>query len=341
MRLLDMAKVHVGNGQWMKGWQAEDRMPGLGVEIFDICGPTDIPVIEGDSTKVYEIRPFGIKAGIPRSLLCGQDDDENWLGNAVKDTLERAVGLAACVNHAEGTETWIGDNNVIQSARGAGSTIEIIRTDILNARKAWLDTNTGTPTLHVADDILPVAMDADVVYNSKGELVTIWGDPVVNSPGYLPGVIFWSGPIEVHVSSTDTDLLYNVRNNSSRVIANLVAVLDMSPHQIVRIGPAPAAPTAYEEDVPAVLPETSTAIPAGTRGEPYVPVPLGGFETEPTPEPEPEPEPTPDSTWLKADILAWLQGRGVTVEGRALTDLTKAELLSLVNDVLSPAPIDG
>ena len=49
-------------------------------------------------------------------------------------------------------------------------------------------------------------------------------------------------------------------------------------------------------------------------------------------------ERTPDDSWLKADIVGWLQEAGVDLTEDALLKLTKAELLELVADLLSPAP---
>lgn len=47
---------------------------------------------------------------------------------------------------------------------------------------------------------------------------------------------------------------------------------------------------------------------------------------------------TPDSTWLKADIVTWLSQNGVALTDKAQASMTKAELLTLVDEVLSPAP---
>lgn len=44
---------------------------------------------------------------------------------------------------------------------------------------------------------------------------------------------------------------------------------------------------------------------------------------------------TPTSEWLKADIVQWLADHGVTMSESALMALTKAELLDLVEDLLS------
>jgi hypothetical protein len=50
----------------------------------------------------------------------------------------------------------------------------------------------------------------------------------------------------------------------------------------------------------------------------------------------PPPQGNPDSTWKKGDIVAWLAGRGVVLDKKAQSALSKAELLDLVADVLSP-----
>lgn len=50
--------------------------------------------------------------------------------------------------------------------------------------------------------------------------------------------------------------------------------------------------------------------------------------------PAPAPDPVPGPAWTKADIVAWLRGKGVTLEKKALDQLSKAELLALVADLL-------
>ena len=45
----------------------------------------------------------------------------------------------------------------------------------------------------------------------------------------------------------------------------------------------------------------------------------------------------PDMSWLKADIVAWLQERGVDLDEDALNSLNKSELLELAENLLTPA----
>lgn len=53
-------------------------------------------------------------------------------------------------------------------------------------------------------------------------------------------------------------------------------------------------------------------------------------------EPDEQEQPVPDMAWLKADIVTWLVDWGVDIDEPALENLTKTELLSLVEDVQSP-----
>ena len=59
------------------------------------------------------------------------------------------------------------------------------------------------------------------------------------------------------------------------------------------------------------------------------------LEVEPEVEPEVEAEPAkiPSSAWLKADIVEWLGDNGATLDEDALNDLTKPELLELVESL--------
>ena len=49
-----------------------------------------------------------------------------------------------------------------------------------------------------------------------------------------------------------------------------------------------------------------------------------------------EPLETPNDTWKKTGIVVWLQQNGVDIEDEALMHLSKAELLELVENLLSP-----
>jgi acyl-CoA reductase-like NAD-dependent aldehyde dehydrogenase len=53
----------------------------------------------------------------------------------------------------------------------------------------------------------------------------------------------------------------------------------------------------------------------------------------------PLPKGNPTTAWSKKDIVAWLAGRGVVLDKKAQTTLSKAELLDLVADVLSPEAV--
>lgn len=46
------------------------------------------------------------------------------------------------------------------------------------------------------------------------------------------------------------------------------------------------------------------------------------------------PSGTPSTSWTKAQIIAWLAGEGITLDAKARSTLSKAELLDLVADVL-------
>ena len=63
-----------------------------------------------------------------------------------------------------------------------------------------------------------------------------------------------------------------------------------------------------------------------------MPVSGGGGTVIPAPAPPPD---LPSAEWVKADIVSWLLAHGVHTTEVALRSLTKAELLSMVDDVLS------
>jgi len=57
----------------------------------------------------------------------------------------------------------------------------------------------------------------------------------------------------------------------------------------------------------------------------------GGGQPPPAPPPD-----VPDESWTKADIIEWLRAAGVDITDKAARTLSKAELLDLVADVVSP-----
>lgn len=226
VKLLDMAKVTTSDGNWQKGWDAEDRMPGLQVSVADACditAPTEI-LAGTDGTQKYRVRPFVILGAMDRSMLCSQDDDEKWMSQALQDAAEQAVGLALCTDHAADSESTIIDDNVVTAA------------SILAARDLWFTKNVGVPTLHLASDTLLAAVqDGTVVTDFDGKYVTAWQDPVVHSPGYPATSAFWTGPIDVYLTPVDTDYLLKTLTNEGRIIANRVGLIDASPHQMVKV----------------------------------------------------------------------------------------------------------
>lgn len=58
----------------------------------------------------------------------------------------------------------------------------------------------------------------------------------------------------------------------------------------------------------------------------------------PAPTPPPQPPGNPDGSWTKDEIVTWLAGQGVSLDKKALAQLSKAELLDLAAAVQSPDP---
>ncbi len=50
-------------------------------------------------------------------------------------------------------------------------------------------------------------------------------------------------------------------------------------------------------------------------------------------DPSQPPAGQPNSSWTRAQIIAWLQANGVTMTAAALEQMSKAELLDLVDDL--------
>jgi len=227
---------------WYPGWEEEDRNCSVSLSLTDVCAPnTDNGLITNSvpaEPSPYAIVPFASTARIDRKIPCAADDEEKWLIDLMRadSTVDIVVGRALCVEHATGAETWIGDTQVAQHTATAN-----IHDDVPAARQAWFDSNTGTPALHVSMNVLPKLV-ANGVVDQDGQ-TTVWGDPVVTSPGYLPGVAFWSGPITAYADEPQVDIWLDAPSNAMAFNGTRMYAVDMAPCSVVRIGAAPTDPS--------------------------------------------------------------------------------------------------
>jgi hypothetical protein len=239
MRLLEAANVEESGGNWGLGWNEQDRHCGLHVYLGDVCVPedtsTDVIGSAASESESYRVSPFSVSARLTRSWMCALPDDERWLGAAVLEATEMAVGRALVTEAVDGSVNWIGAPGV----PAVGGT----PADVAVGRQRWFEANggRGDPLLHVGIKNLPGLAKEFIVMRDNGELVSIWGDPVVVSPGYgdLP-LAFWTGPVEIRLSPVDVAEEFAARHNLGVVLGARFAAVNLSPCMMVRVGTVPA-----------------------------------------------------------------------------------------------------
>lgn len=246
MQLVDAATVTTGpNSGWQLGTEKEARECAVVLALTDVCETDADNILIDGAAGLYTTRPVGLTGTLSQPAQCAQPDDPEWLNGAVRDSLEFAIGRALVTQPATGfgeDAVWVGSPGVIEEA--AGTTLAV---GIAKARTTWyshvVPDGGKRPLLHLSPASAPELAVAGVLHVlPTGETVTIWGDNVAMSPGYdeADPVAFWTGSIKVTVSSAETtDQVYNSRQNRAQITSGLVAVVDIPPCTIVRVGPPP------------------------------------------------------------------------------------------------------
>jgi hypothetical protein len=246
MQLVDAATVTTGpKSGWQLGTEKEARECAVVLALTDVCEVDSDNVLVDGSAGIYTTRPVGLTGTLSQPAQCAQPDDPEWLNGAMKDSLEFAIGRALVTQPITGfgeDGIWVGATDVVEEPAGA-----TLAEGVAKGRTTWyshvIPDGGKRPLLHVSPTSAPALAVAGVLHVlSTGETVTIWGDDVVMSPGYdiADPLAFWTGPIKVTVSSAETtDQVYNTRQNRAQVTSGLVAVVDIPPCSIVRVGPPP------------------------------------------------------------------------------------------------------
>lgn len=238
MRLLDVATVITGDQHFPV--EIDWRECAVDVVLLEACPggePTGAPVISGSDTleDLDVSRPFGILATLDRRVSCHREDDDKWLAQQLSDATEQAAGRALVVQPYPEAGVWIGSAAAGQAA------------DVIAARTLWSQGHVGVPgevpILHVAPEGLPALITADVVQvSTDGEKAyTVWGDPVVVNAGYSGFPAFWSGPLDIYLSTVryEDELWRDVRGNLVSIRANRLMQINASPCGFVRAGAMP------------------------------------------------------------------------------------------------------
>lgn len=249
MQLLDVATVHQGNGQWMQGWEATARACATDLAFADPCESDDQREIinSSDESVKYKVTPFGIVATMEFPVNCASPDDEGWLDKAIQSENELSLTRALYVPVTSGTsENWVGAAGVTEVAYGTGGFP--LADSTVKARETWISQvmggkPDGHPIMHVSPYAAPgLVRDGVLAILDKGP-VSVFGDPVVIGDGYLEGPPVWfSGPVDVYLSTAQIFGIPSGRNNRVSWGANQIAAIDIAPCMIVRVGGVTPAP---------------------------------------------------------------------------------------------------
>lgn len=245
MNILEAATVNDGRADWLGGYNAQSRECGMQMRLTDACEEESIELVGDENSTVaeYFVKPFAIEAQLNRSVVCERPDDVAWVKKVLEKNLDYPLSRALVIQPIAGTDSWIGDASVPTVTLPATPTADQYGTAILEARAQWFENNmsiNGGPILHVPPRLVITLVKAGILsMKADGDAATILGDRVVIGTGYdrTNANVFYSGEVKIYYTSVDTnDILRRARLNNSVILANLIALVDVAPCSIVRVG---------------------------------------------------------------------------------------------------------
>lgn len=243
MKLIEyVTRSNHGENGWYPGTESEERSCAVSVQLTDVCGPDptkgDVINSTPGEPALYDIVAFASTARIDRKIPCAADDEIDWLTDTMNsdEVLDSIIGRALCTEHATGAMTWIGDTAVTQE-----TVTGTVPDAVIAGRVTWTGGNSGAPSLHTSQEVVPSLVLAGVVTEDGQK--TVWGDDVVVSNGYLPATTFWTGPISVELGKVQVDTWVDAPANKMAFNGTRLLAVDMPPCSVVRIGPAPTDPS--------------------------------------------------------------------------------------------------
>lgn len=243
MDLLDAVPVIPDPGHL--NYTGENRVArecGTWVRLTDPCEDDSGDVI-GDETSragTYVAKPFFFEALLSRSVSCEQPDDGKWLQSALQEANNTLLGRALVTQPIVGTDSYIRHADV-QSVTLTTTTDATIADSVALGRKLWIESVVGGgvhPLMHVPPTLAPALSRGGILL--PGTDKNIWGDTVVMSGGYDDATprVFFTGKIEIYVSTIEgwDEIVRKARTNDSVIAVNQVALVDVAPCTIVRVG---------------------------------------------------------------------------------------------------------
>lgn len=217
------------------------RECGTWILLTDPCEDDSGDVVgDGESRAgAYVAKPFFFEARLSTPVGCEQNDDATWLVDALQEANNTLVGRALVTQPITGTDSYIGHGDV-KSVALVTTTDATYASSVAAGRKLWMEEVVGGglhPLMHVPPSLAPALSRGGVIL--PGQDKNIWGDTVVMSAGYdnANPRVFFTGKIEIYLSSIEgKDRVRKPRTNDSVISLNQIALVDVAPCTIVRVG---------------------------------------------------------------------------------------------------------
>lgn len=243
MRFLDGATNASGDERWNSylGLNRVARECGVHVLLTNPCEDTSGDVIGDDESRAgsYETIPWAFEARLYRTVACELPDDEKWLRAGLDDYNEVVLSRALVLQATTGTDSYTGHADV-KTVTLAGSTDTNLADGAAAGRKKWTEEVFGAgpaPIMHVPPLLAPALKRGGVLDDSDKN---IWGDKVIIAGGYDSGTprIFFTGPVKYYLSGIEDGpgTARLPRTNDSLISLNELAMIDVPPCTIVRVG---------------------------------------------------------------------------------------------------------
>lgn len=221
MGLLDTATVRRGNGPWSNGYDLEESGCGLAVRVAEVCAPT-FQVLVGDpmgAPNILHVSPFSIDAVLSRSVRCALDTDMRRVGSTLGDGEEYVI---AHVFENGVVDNWASPNLHHEDVERLTLAKGLPALETLDALlHRYYAKTTSKPTVHIGMTVL-----LDLMKSLDKNMLEPLGIDLVYSPGYSHSLVAATGPVTVHIGTSETIQVYDAPNNKTDIQATAVAAVE-------------------------------------------------------------------------------------------------------------------
>lgn len=228
-KLIDVADVKRGDGQWTAGLEVESLQCALSSAVLPLCLPAPGSNLGGSASggpSGFPISIFAVAAKLRQPTMCRTASPEDVVRTAVDGEFDKAAGHALWYGTGN-AEVWIGADGATSVAADAG---------IGEMLHAFYAKTVGVePILHLG---LQAAMDFGPSFQN-GRLAPFPEVEVVVNPGYPVDGVAITGPIDLWAGQIETVQVHDVRINRQETEAAMLAGLAFDPCTAVVRGPLP------------------------------------------------------------------------------------------------------